>query len=929
LAGGDVFSYFYPYWAEATRAIRSLRVPGWNPYLFMGVPFAANSQVGFFYPLNWPLWLLLPPHRSVHVAIVLHLCLAAVTAYVWGRRGLRLGRLGAWTVGAAFALGGYLSAQVEHVNQLQGLAWLPLMLTLAGEIGRPVEEGGGLDLSQSPGWLGPLTERRVTAVVLLASVIGLVLLAGHTQTAFIALVGTAVYAALPGLVRLARRKGVSLLVAVTLLLTGAAVLGAGLAAVQLVPTWQLSGLSVRAEGLPFNERVSFSLSPLYVGRALLPPLRGAVPPDHLEHVAYVGSAGIVVAMLGLTVGWRRGSGGVDTGGRREGKSEKVREYVMLALGVGFALGLYNPLYVLLARYVPGFAHFRVPARWLALYALTAAGLIGRGFEALAAGRGLGRGAHLVPAGGLLLLIVWAMAGSGLEVGPRLDWMTMVGWIAMGAAAVLMVWLADALRPVLGATLLVGLLVGELWLAGEALPKARATAPQAYTGIRPAVAHLLASEPGDGTPKERFLSLSDTTFDPGDLSLIELIYGEQLSEAQLYEYIVAAKQKEILSPNLPLALQIPAVDGYDGGVLPLGRYVSLQRAFLSPDEVSLDGRLRENMEGVPDAQWLSLLNVRYIITDKLRDAWVDDVFYDLQFGARLSDGESVRVAEVPGFEATALGIVSHVEEAESPGHGTMVGGIEIGFADGTDHSFELSAGEEISIGAGGGNGQATRVRWQDPAVPLSITLHAASSGTTWNVRGLSLIDERTGSFRSMVVTDQGRFRLAHSGDVKIYENLEVLPRAFVVSQARVMKDDEAALDAMQASTTDLAAEVILSDSDGTCKEMRPAVSGDDRARQAGITAYDAERVVIGAELDSPGYLVLTDAAYPGWRAEVDGEPTAICRANLLFRAVPLEAGRHEVVLTFRSRAQQWGMVVTAVVAGVWVFLLTYKKRLSDT
>jgi uncharacterized membrane protein YfhO len=88
-------------------------------------------------------------------------------------------------------------------------------------------------------------------------------------------------------------------------------------------------------------------------------------------------------------------------------------------------------------------------------------------------------------------------------------------------------------------------------------------------------------------------------------------------------------------------------------------------------------------------------------------------------------------------------------------------------------------------------------------------------------------------------------------------------------------------------------------------------------------------VIGAKLDSPGYLVLTDAAYPGWRAEVDGEPTAICRANLLFRAVPLEAGRHEVVLTFRSRAQQWGIVVTAVVAGVWVFLLTYKKRLSDT
>ncbi|RLC79653.1 MAG: hypothetical protein DRJ03_23095, partial [Chloroflexi bacterium] len=90
LAGGDIFTYFYPYWAEATRAIRAARLPLWNPYLFMGVPFLANSQVGFFYPLNWPLWLLLPAHRSIHLTIVLHLCLAAFNGYLWGRGSLRL-----------------------------------------------------------------------------------------------------------------------------------------------------------------------------------------------------------------------------------------------------------------------------------------------------------------------------------------------------------------------------------------------------------------------------------------------------------------------------------------------------------------------------------------------------------------------------------------------------------------------------------------------------------------------------------------------------------------------------------------------------------------------------------------------------------------------------------------------------------------------
>jgi hypothetical protein len=130
LAGGDVFTYFHPYWVEATRAIRAGRLPLWNPYLFLGAPFLANSQVGVLYPLNWLLWLLLPAYRSIHLTIVLHLCLAALNAYLWGRASLRLGRVGAWAVGATFALGGYLGAQVEHVNQLQGLAWLPLMLML-------------------------------------------------------------------------------------------------------------------------------------------------------------------------------------------------------------------------------------------------------------------------------------------------------------------------------------------------------------------------------------------------------------------------------------------------------------------------------------------------------------------------------------------------------------------------------------------------------------------------------------------------------------------------------------------------------------------------------------------------------------------------------------------------------------------------------
>ena len=34
------------------------RVPFWTPYLFSGFPFLADLQIGAWYPLNWPFFLI-------------------------------------------------------------------------------------------------------------------------------------------------------------------------------------------------------------------------------------------------------------------------------------------------------------------------------------------------------------------------------------------------------------------------------------------------------------------------------------------------------------------------------------------------------------------------------------------------------------------------------------------------------------------------------------------------------------------------------------------------------------------------------------------------------------------------------------------------------------------------------------------------------
>jgi uncharacterized membrane protein YfhO len=86
-----------------------------------------------------------------------------------------------------------------------------------------------------------------------------------------------------------------------------------------------------------------------------------------------------------------------------------------------------------------------------------------------------------------------------------------------------------------------------------------------------------------------------------------------------------------------------------------------------------------------------------------------------------------------------------------------------------------------------------------------------------------------------------------------------------------------------------------------------------------------RVTIRAALDAPGYLVLADTWYPGWRATVDGEPVDILRANYGFRAVWLEDGEHTLEMIYRPTSVLVGGVLSLVALIVVVVGLVLVRK----
>ena len=70
------------------------------------------------------------------------------------------------------------------------------------------------------------------------------------------------------------------------------------------------------------------------------------------------------------------------------------------------------------------------------------------------------------------------------------------------------------------------------------------------------------------------------------------------------------------------------------------------------------------------------------------------------------------------------------------------------------------------------------------------------------------------------------------------------------------------------------------------------------------------MTLEVEASDPGFVVLADAFDPGWRAEVDGRPAPVLRANVAFRAVAVPEGRHVVAMAYRPPAVGQGLTLSA-------------------
>lgn len=356
---GDLYAYHYPLRHLAFSALQAGRLPFWDPYIFAGLPLAANPQSALFYPVS-VLGALFPLTLAFSWDTLFHLLWGALGLLLVARYQL-LSSAASLLLAALFVLSPFLTYRIAEgiPTILACLSWVP-WVWLAW-------------LSGAPG--------------LLAGAFALQFFSGHPQFLMINVAAMVVWAVIQNGNGLRRKALFSLFQG------GLAALF--LTCVQWMPTWEFVSRSVR-RGWPEAFMTAYSLDLGALWTWLYPDAWGnpwdktfAGPPSVFFESSgvYVGVLGMALAAAGLL------------------KARSKASWLLMGLGVFLAAGAHNPLYHQILGWTP-LGLLRTPARCLFLSfwgLLLAAGAGARWFDKRRLPRWL-RLAALIAA--LIELLAW-------------------------------------------------------------------------------------------------------------------------------------------------------------------------------------------------------------------------------------------------------------------------------------------------------------------------------------------------------------------------------------------------------------------------------------------------------------------------------------------------------------------------------------------
>jgi len=887
LIPGDAFAYYYPlllYYASNPSIV------SWLPYIFLGM--VGMLSAGLLYPVH-VMYFFLPASVAFNLNIILHCVLAAYFTFLYVRL-LNIALFPSFMSGLVFAFSGFLMAHKGHTVIVNAAVWLPLLLFLYEKMRTTLS-------SKYSAW---------TAIVIAIQVF-----AAHYQICVYTYLVLGFFT-LFYLSSVAREKRLNFI----FLCIVPIVVGSLIALPQIMETKEAGDISMRAAH-DYNFSTTYSFSPFMLPQLFFPFLFGEAYGGHYwgswnltELASFIG---VMPLMLGLWAAVRLW------------KINIHARFLALLASLAFllALGRYNPLYHIM-YYVPVYNLFRCPARHWLEFDLAMAVLSGFGLNFLIYEPvGLKKRKEIAVLMGVVLIVsvMFILAGMSfvdaftgtllpevrnvfasafnfknpavyvplLFMGFYFAWACLFAWIGYNSKEV-----RNNSQTVVSVKekILLGILALACFAEGFS-----------FGGFHDA----------------HYVKQSDVR---KQLESPVMVF---LQKNAGHERSVFITKNVIHLYNVPARVQ--TLNGYSQ-FMPKGLNEFL---YMWPNGVSSNwpGLLRNNL-------MLSSLNVRYVIVpkqdvaqyklDEIKATGTEMYMQSVSLGQwdlinskkTGSDGSEYILASPDGKQVSM--IKQRIALKPNTYYLMKLEAKRMRNEPQRELSFDLCGGpgydspdQELDV-----NGRALQRDYRvfgriintgniPPQVDLRVFTFSTEPILVKNIEIQELSNfgpPYIAGDVSNISTEESLYKkVFETPEWVVYENRNCLPRAFTVSKLQPVRDIQEVKFLFETFQINPSETALVSEDD-----LKKIGRSDFVKGTTIIEQYDTDRIVVRTNVfGGPGFLVLSDQYFPGWKAFVDGKETPIYKVHEIIRGIVIPEGEHKVEFVYRP----WKIYISIFIGAV--------------
>lgn len=145
-------------------------------------------------------------------------------------------------------------------------------------------------------------------------------------------------------------------------------------------------------------------------------------------------------------------------------------------------------------------------------------------------------------------------------------------------------------------------------------------------------------------------------------------------------------------------------------------------------------------------------------------------------------------------------------------------------------------------------------------------------------------------------------------VRILQNPAPLDRAYFVSHVNTLQDAPAILAVIKQPGFDPGQQALV---EGELPEQAARRLSTDGPAKVQVERVSPNELRLHTQTDAERFLVLSEMWFPGWHAEIDGQPLPIYRTNYLLRGLVVPAGNHTIRVYYRPTSAIVGAGITAL------------------